>query len=95
MNTDQQNVVFYGILVFLFVLIYSILTGTFNNNSSDTNTHWECSDLEKRQAFMTECIKRSTPSECVNASISTYCVSVKNKFDIEEIVTDKIREWVK
>lgn len=95
MNNDQQNVLFYGILIFLFVLIYSILIGTFKRESSDSNTHWECSDLEKRQAFMTECIKRSTPSECTNASFSTYCVGVKNKFDIEEIVTDKIREWMK
>ena len=95
MNTDQQNVVFYGILIFLFVAIYGISAGSFKKESSDSNTHWECSDLEKRQAFMMECIKRSTPSECTNASFSTYCFSVKNKFDIEEIVTDKIREWVK
>ena len=95
----MQNILFYVGL--LFVLILSLngicyLMIDFNKtDNSKVYYHLECPEREKQQAFMLECVKHSGPNECASASNTTYCYSVKDKFDIEEIVTDKIRGWVK
>ena len=99
MNTEMQNILFYVGLVFVLILslngICYLMIDFNKTDNSKVNYHIECPEREKQQAFMLECVKHSGPNECASASNTTYCYSVKDKFDIEEIVTDKIRGWIK
>jgi hypothetical protein len=99
MNTEIQNLLFYVAVVFVLFLSVNgalyLLIDFDKTDNAKVNYHLECPEREKQQAFMLQCIKHSGPNECASASNTTYCYSVKDKFDIEEIVIDKIRGWIK